>query len=187
MLRTSFNPRVLAGGRDIMDKDCFEVDHWFQSTRTRGRTRRSGVPCPAEQAVSIHAYSREDATLTSSALYDRGKCFNPRVLAGGRDIPFIINTTFDTVSIHASSREDATCADNHDTYFARFQSTRPRGRTRHAGDGDCPRAGAVSIHASSREDATGGRKKQTALAAVSIHASSREDATPDKYLISACL
>ena len=57
----SFNPRVLAGGRDA------EISLFS-----------------ASQAVSIHASSREDAT--KEAQNDRKAYgFNPRVLAGGRD------------------------------------------------------------------------------------------------------
>ena len=57
--------------------------------------------------VSIHASSREDATI-EMPVYLCDLRFNPRVLAGGRDplIKLAILTTM--VSIHASSREDAT-------------------------------------------------------------------------------
>ena len=80
--------------------------------------------------VSIHASSREDATSAISPVILRNRCFNPRVLAGGRDAPRLQEK---------SSTE--------------FQSTRPRGRTRHIMD--APRLEEeVSIHASSREDAT---------------------------------
>ena len=79
--------------------------------------------------VSIHASSREDAT-SRHTKKSSSRCFNPRVLAGGRDEtgPLIVNVTV-------------------------FQSTRPRGRTR------LPLVLIaillpVSIHASSREDAT---------------------------------
>ena len=80
----SFNPRVLAGGRDHKVILCYEKCN-----------------------VSIHASSREDATVFSGlrrapALFQstrprgrtrliilrlvfRGLSFNPRVLAGGRD------------------------------------------------------------------------------------------------------
>ena len=56
-----FNPRVLAGGRDVQ--------------------RLLHV---AKKRVSIHASSREDATKYPLVDFD-GKRFNPRVLAGGRD------------------------------------------------------------------------------------------------------
>ena len=103
----SFNPRVLAGGRDgefedsalvwrvsihassredaTQDAIKSTIDWLFQSTRPRGRTRRGG-----------------------SAPFFCGARFNPRVLAGGRDRRES-RTRFGTpVSIHASSREDAT-------------------------------------------------------------------------------
>ena len=91
-----FNPRVLAGGRDAQLSKVTE-------------------PIP----VSIHASSREDATSTASVTLiqflfqstrPRGrtrpsapfgipklKCFNPRVLAGGRDVLYC-----PTVSQHIS-------------------------------------------------------------------------------------
>ena len=62
------------------------------------------------------------------------------------------------------------------TQNGKFQSTRPRGRTRHLtirNDQQDP----VSIHASSREDATSHDIINIGLILVSIHASSREDAT----------
>ena len=40
------------------------------------------------------------------------KCFNPRVLAGGRDQEYLGNYLNLPVSIHASSREDATLFNN---------------------------------------------------------------------------
>ena len=105
--------------------------HWFQSTRPRGRTRPVMI-------LSVRCLS----------------CFNPRVLAGGRDHPLCCLQIFIAVSIHASSREDATLwhrAYNliwnvsihassredatslgyHVDWQTMFQSTRPRGRTRH--------------------------------------------------------
>ena len=59
----------------------------FQSTRPRGRTRLDKL---------------------GDKYIDGG--FNPRVLAGGRDLHIIINNNVFLVSIHASSREDATNA-----------------------------------------------------------------------------
>ena len=93
------------------------------ATRYSGRCKRaSGVSihassredatcCPlimgSESIVSIHASSREDATqLRRLAAVLVG--FNPRVLAGGRDLLEILVRVFMIVSIHASSREDAT-------------------------------------------------------------------------------
>ena len=63
----SFNPRVLAGGRNADITRRRIEDEWFQSTRPRGRTRPD----------MIRACCR--------FLF----CFNPRVLAGGRDFSSI--------------------------------------------------------------------------------------------------
>ena len=79
--------------------------------------------------VSIHASSREDATI-EMPVYLCDLRFNPRVLAGGRDHNFQKSL---------------------DRYL--FQSTRPRGRTR-LESFNTLNATFVSIHASSREDAT---------------------------------
>ena len=86
----------------------------------------------------------------------------------------------DHVSIHASSREDATTISSSKYFLFMFQSTRPRGRTRHNliwnewfRD--------VSIHASSREDATCYPLITGNESIVSIHASSREDATNSPF------
>ena len=107
MLTSSFNPRVLAGGRD-----------YFLCNPSRFLQ------------VSIHASSREDATLLRLLIrlmpsfnprvlaggrdFKTGirrkivTSFNPRVLAGGRDFAILTDYHEDKVSIHASSREDAT-------------------------------------------------------------------------------
>ena len=69
-------------------------------------------------------------------------CFNPRVLAGGRDPGDLRLKIIDDVSIHASSREDAT-----------------------PGHRRAAERGHVSIHASSREDATGSDGKYVRLSA----------------------
>ena len=289
LLKSCFNPRVLAGGRDRRkrsDSDALDVSihassredatiipnktdrdgkvsihassredatrsklkkqHQkpFQSTRPRGRTRQAHyISALAIKIVSIHASSREDATRHISAGL-KSHCFNPRVLAGGRDFAAIVTTGYSAfqstrprgrtrplnigsvlrgnVSIHASSREDATffltyvfviilcfnprvLAGGRDSgsrnadSAGRFQSTRPRGRTRLdvlligqrmsgfnprvlAGGRDGVRStgnhgGCVSIHASSREDATTVSPEMFGFWTVSIHASSREDAT----------
>ncbi len=129
------------------------LDTKFQSTRPRGRTRRAELVIIHRDYVSIHASSREDATNQHHDTYQsnqfqstrpRGRTrprisvsltgdqgFNPRVLAGGRDIadhgtkigdqsfnPRVLAGGRDghekpyrwykDVSIHASSREDAT-------------------------------------------------------------------------------
>ena len=152
-------------------------DLWslFQSTRPRGRTRRSALRLWRCLPVSIHASSREDATGDVTALIfilkfqstrPRGRTrlpvyarefilssFNPRVLAGGRDKCHFRETDAGAVSIHASSREDATADSTQDAVDFSFQSTRPRGRTR-PGESVTNEDGTVSIHASSREDAT---------------------------------
>ena len=60
-----------------------------------------------DMGVSIHASSREDATHDLWSLKFLAS-FNPRVLAGGRDLDMNAHSNFDGVSIHASSREDAT-------------------------------------------------------------------------------
>ena len=83
--------------------------------------------------------------------------FNPRVLAGGRDTGVNAAMIAFTVSIHASSREDATVFNSMRSCFKMFQSTRPRGRTRHASLAAALKPKIVSIHASSREDATPAR------------------------------
>ena len=62
---TCFNPRVLAGGRDVIEDKIVITG-----------------------TVSIHASSREDATSDCSVYGQSVPCFNPRVLAGGRDMPF---------------------------------------------------------------------------------------------------
>ena len=56
----------------------------FQSTRPRGRTRHNLIYNEPSTDVSIHASSREDATSAPFGI-PKLKCFNPRVLAGGRD------------------------------------------------------------------------------------------------------
>ena len=170
-----FNPRVLAGGRDLIANMRLQKALSFQSTRPRGRTRRGIPDNRSATGVSIHASSREDAThwirlpVLSGQFQStrpRGRTrlrapehdkhiisFNPRVLAGGRDVTWGASYTVEV-----------------------FQSTRPRGRTRLfpkrpefrqtgfnprvlAGGRDFSRAFhlpdcIVSIHASSREDAT---------------------------------
>ena len=124
----------------------------FQSTRPRGRTRLIDILLTKPFHVSIHASSREDATnpaLTLRVIL----CFNPRVLAGGRDA--IKNKWF---------------------YNIWFQSTRPRGRTRL-----CFKCLSICILCFNPRVLAGGRDRGdieiTGTSQVSIHASSREDAT----------
>ena len=146
-----FNPRVLAGGRDNIDR-CLRRNDLFQSTRPRGRTRRLKRLHGRGSTVSIHASSREDAT--AQALRDmpvggfqstrpRGRTRQIAVLddyeqgvsihASSREdatLSFLSFSPRNEVSIHASSREDATRFFPRKNRLARFQSTRPRGRTR---------------------------------------------------------
>ena len=105
------------------------------------------------------------------------RSFNPRVLAGGRDL------RFSALLWYVCRFNPRVLAGGRDRSFrtsrkiiASFQSTRPRGRTRRPDCGyEFPRE--VSIHASSREDATSLDVSAGASGIVSIHASSREDAT----------
>ena len=80
----SFNPRVLAGGRDYLQSTIHQ-SITFQSTRPRGRTRLTVLHCRLISVVSIHASSREDATRIPYKTFCKRR-FNPRVLAGGRDL-----------------------------------------------------------------------------------------------------
>ena len=153
----SFNPRVLAGGRDV-----------------RGSLIASYYPG-----------------------------FNPRVLAGGRDPEMPLKGEVSSVSIHASSREDATRGASCRGVSPRFQSTRPRGRTRHSLRRyfQCRRSFNPRVLAGGRDSTVlpisarcacfnprvlaGGRDPAELLQwlsrPVSIHASSREDATRPTY------
>ena len=58
----------------------------FQSTRPRGRTRQYHTMLDKRLGVSIHASSREDATSALNQCAHNQNSFNPRVLAGGRDL-----------------------------------------------------------------------------------------------------
>ena len=104
-------------------------------------------------AVSIHASSREDATCSCKEYCWSSCSFNPRVLAGGRDIltlPRIVNLL---VSIHASSREDATICRESEPLSESFNPRVLAGGRDLGGEG-WDTVPEVSIHASSREDAT---------------------------------
>ena len=192
-----FNPRVLAGGRDGELHQAIEALK-FQSTRPRGRTRHGYSSIGSVTFVSIHASSREDATLASRLQFDL-ECFNPRVLAGGRD-PALAHlgeqavlfqstrprgrTRLTTQAITAITRSfnPRVLAGGRDRDYTLvpsdfvFQSTRPRGRTRH-----------VIIHwflvilCFNPRVLAGGRDMiflfEYSPSRVSIHASSREDAT----------
>ena len=152
-VRRCFNPRVLAGGRDITQRQRLII-----------------------YKVSIHASSREDATSLSLIPF-RASSFNPRVLAGGRDDG---NRAYITSQIRFNPRVLAGGRDKLAVMvlvMTLFQSTRPRGRTRPGKIVPWIKP-LVSIHASSREDATCRHEHHARKVSVSIHASSREDATP---------
>ncbi len=158
-----------------MDNGSLEVQHWFQSTRPRGRTRPSAVFAIFAVCWFQSTRPRGRTRLFNASFSAMTPCFNPRVLAGGRDSVSMSKRIFTVVSIHASSREDATSSkminktrnrfnprvlaggrDNVSYNKHRghlFQSTRPRGRTRLRLDAVYALF-VVSIHASSREDAT---------------------------------
>ena len=173
MTANAFNPRVLAGGRDITS-EAAGIDFAFNPRVLAGGRDIVTSGDSRVSPLSIHASSREDATamrLSNTLLYT----FNPRVLAGGRDQGQYVCRFCQSVSIHASSREDATlyaianlvimCFNPrvlaggrdphtmHNGSIFKFQSTRPRGRTRHRWFHRLT-GNSVSIHASSREDAT---------------------------------
>ena len=147
----------------------------FQSTRPRGRTRQVMGITPAKITVfqSTRPRGRTRRTVFSGVLFY--PCFNPRVLAGGRDVT-------ETPHCKSACFNPRVLAGGRDARLFgilavdAFQSTRPRGRTRPLAiprSYMCP----VSIHASSREDATEVSKHFGIVPSVSIHASSREDAT----------
>ena len=125
-----FNPRVLAGGRDPVGMDIDDA-YRFQSTRPRGRTRLSTMAAVPSynvfQSTRPRGRTRRDVTLFMRGITPfqstrpRGRTrlwtscswfavagFNPRVLAGGRDMRLM-----KSILPHCG-----------------FQSTRPRGRTR---------------------------------------------------------
>ena len=102
----------------------------FQSTRPRGRTRLSDcwllLRLHRFQSTRPRGRTRQHIDYQGADLWS----FNPRVLAGGRDFAKSSRNCFFFVSIHASSREDATIFHSKPNKRKRFQSTRPRGRTR---------------------------------------------------------
>ena len=105
----SFNPRVLAGGRDIILFSLKIIKICFNPRVLAGGRDMLHDSCAESHRVSIHASSREDATTVRA-----------------------IRAVRNRVSIHASSREDATGKFWNSRRQKKFQSTRPRGRTRHA-------------------------------------------------------
>ena len=81
---TSFNPRVLAGGRDR--RDCFTVaETMFQSTRPRGRTRLRNNFYPIFNLLFQSTRPRGRTRRRIVMMLFKAASFNPRVLAGGRD------------------------------------------------------------------------------------------------------
>ena len=125
----------------------------FQSTRPRGRTRQGIFTRRIQLRVSIHASSREDATGGKLSGICQPICFNPRVLAGGRDMPLMM--MFLVIRFQSTRPRGRTRREigKKVSYDPEFQSTRPRGRTRRIFD-EIDHDKLVSIHASSREDAT---------------------------------
>ncbi len=103
-----FNPRVLAGGRDTLCNDIRQIKALFQSTRPRGRTRQVVFCVPFRlKLVSIHASSREDATI-ATALRKTASKFQSTRPRGRTRLAQSGLRRLRPVSIHASSREDAT-------------------------------------------------------------------------------
>ena len=79
-----FNPRVLAGGRDIRSMRLPKV-LLFQSTRPRGRTRRHTATSCFFGGLFQSTRPRGRTRLENFEKLQRACRFNPRVLAGGRD------------------------------------------------------------------------------------------------------
>ena len=151
--KSRFNPRVLAGGRDLVDQVLRQIFPCFNPRVLAGGRDWKILRNYSVHVVSIHASSREDAT-TMWPVYWLSLSFNPRVLAGGRDLERAEANKLKYVSIHASSREDATRLSKPEQRRAVCFNPRVLAGGRdfdlfHANCGDC-----VSIHASSREDAT---------------------------------
>ena len=106
------------------------IKEMFQSTRPHGRTRHSVSGAEFGFPVSIHAYSREDATRRTANPFPCGRFQSTRTRGRTRHERDARGGTRYTVSIHASSREDATIAEAWLPHLDRFQSTRTRGRMR---------------------------------------------------------
>ena len=197
-LRSCFNPRVLAGGRDIRSMRLPKV-LLFQSTRPRGRTRRHTATSCVFGGLFQSTRPRGRTRRTAFERYRTDTCFNPRVLAGGRDdIPDAgdghqefqstrprgrtRHQTGDRINRHRTFQSTRPRGRTRPTLFQtsfschRFQSTRPRGRTRRS-------LIKFTIFATMFQSTRPrGRTRQRSTKhksphLVSIHASSREDAT----------
>ena len=151
LLNQSFNPCVLAGGRDHTPR--YRKSHkLFQSTRPHGRTRQINHDKLEAIKVSIHASSREDATFLFMATpflsvfqstHPHGRTrqmrthngresigFNPRVLTGGRDKIFQLPAIFELFQSTRPHGRTRLAFIFYQQGGVRFQSTRPHGRTR---------------------------------------------------------
>ena len=152
------------------------IKEMFQSTRPHGRTRHSVSGAEFGFPVSIHAYSREDATRRTANPFPCGRFQSTRPRGRTRHERDARGGTRYTVSIHASSREDATLAVCVSVKRSPFQSTRPRGRTR-----PCSGGKTVGNLDFNPRVLAGGRDFMPAVdviaLVISIPASSREDAT----------
>ena len=123
----SFNPRVLPRGRDISTANSKELLK-FQSTRPPARTRPYFLRACCINIVSIHASSREDATVCIDGDGQADRFQSTRPPARTRRAPLSTLTAL-LVSIHASSREDATSASRLQDVRQRFNPrVLPRGR-----------------------------------------------------------
>ena len=195
---TCFNPRVLAGGRDLPHFSVDPSQKRFNPRVLAGGRDPAKPRLPSARSVSIHASSREDATWHCAEHVD---CPVSIHASSREDATSRLPAAHDgaRVSIHASSREDATKCWITGQNVIEFQSTRPRGRTRHLFPSKVhslhqfqstrPRGRTRPIQAPeggwqygfNPRVLAGGRdvfsSLLTSLKIVSIHASSREDAT----------
>ena len=124
-----FNPRVLAGGRDmiILRLVCLGRISIHASSREDATLKSISGECLID--ISIHASSREDAT-QGNAQSSSGDQFQSTRPRGRTRRRLLIVAAVASISIHASSREDATTSQSKMINKTGFQSTRPRGRTR---------------------------------------------------------
>ena len=102
----SFNPRVLAGGRDFqLSPKAFHIPVSIHASSREDATPLIELTILAAVFQSTRPRGRTRLRITSDHRLPIG--FNPRVLAGGRDL--MLKVPWNTIV---------------------FQSTRPRGRTR---------------------------------------------------------